>query len=71
MHQNSGNLATARREDLLKINLGELPYFRALLRAVESRFYSDLRIENPVLDVGCGDGHFAKVDFFSNSINRC
>jgi len=49
-------------DDLLWQHLRELPAFRALLRAVEGRFYQDLLpLEGPVLDVGCGDGHFASV----------
>jgi SAM-dependent methyltransferase len=50
--------------DLLWQHLEELPAFRALLRAVEARFYQDLLpLQEPVLDVGCGDGHFASVTF--------
>ena len=43
--------------------LRELPAFRALLRAVEARFYADLPLRRPVLDLGCGDGHFASAAF--------
>jgi SAM-dependent methyltransferase len=51
-------------DDLLWRHLKDLPAFRALLRAVEARFYQDLLpLEEPVLDVGCGDGHFASVAF--------
>lgn len=58
-------------EDLLWKQLQELPAFRGLLRAVEARFYVDgppgsknrLPLPRPVLDVGCGDGHFASVTF--------
>jgi SAM-dependent methyltransferase len=49
--------------DFLKKNLAELPYFRALLRAVESRFYLKIDLQNPVLDLGCGDGHFVISTF--------
>lgn len=49
--------------DFLKKNLADLPYFRALLRAVESRFYQNENLGSPVLDLGCGDGHFALVTF--------
>lgn len=42
-------------------NLSALPYFRGLLRAVEARFYQDLVLKEPILDLGCGDGHFASV----------
>jgi SAM-dependent methyltransferase len=50
-------------KDLLRLHLRELPYFRALLRAVESRFYQDYALPQPVYDVGCGDGHFASLTF--------
>ena len=51
-------------DDLLWQHLKELPAFRALLRAVEARFYQDwLPLDEPVLDLGCGDGHFASVAF--------
>jgi SAM-dependent methyltransferase len=50
-------------KDYLWLNLKDLPYFRALLRAVEARFYQDLDLPGPVLDIGCGDGHFASVAF--------
>lgn len=50
--------------DFLWLHLQELPAFRALLRAVEARFYQDLLpLQEPVLDLGCGDGHFAAVAF--------
>ncbi|MEN6482237.1 MAG: class I SAM-dependent methyltransferase [Anaerolineaceae bacterium] len=49
--------------DFLWRHLKDLPYFRALLRAVESRFYQDYDLPSPVLDLGCGDGHFASVTF--------
>lgn len=51
-------------DDFLWRHLKDLPAFRALLRAVEARFYQSLLpLEEPVLDVGCGDGHFASVAF--------
>jgi SAM-dependent methyltransferase len=43
--------------------LRQLPAFRALLRAVETDFYQDLPMPRPVLDLGCGDGHFADATF--------
>jgi SAM-dependent methyltransferase len=49
--------------DLLWRNLVGLPAFRALLRAVEARFYQDLPLPEPTLDLGCGDAHFASVTF--------
>ncbi|MEZ0395437.1 MAG: class I SAM-dependent methyltransferase [Anaerolineales bacterium] len=49
--------------DLLFLHLRDLPYFRALLRAVEAQFYQDLDLPSPTLDLGCGDGHFASLTF--------
>lgn len=43
--------------------LTELPAFRALLRSVEADFYQELPMPSPILDLGCGDGHFAQVTF--------
>jgi len=48
------------RDELLWQHICDLPAFRALLRAAEGRIYQPmLPLEEPVLDVGCGDGHFA------------
>ncbi len=49
--------------DLLTRNLLDLPAFRGLLRAVEARFYHDIELPGPVLDLGSGDAHFAEVTF--------
>jgi SAM-dependent methyltransferase len=49
--------------DLLWLHVRELPYFRAMLRAIESSFYDQLDFPGPVLDVGCGDGHFTQIAF--------
>ena len=55
------------KDDLLWRQLKTVPAFRALLRAVESRFYRQLQqqglIQEPLLDLGCGDGHFAQMTF--------
>ncbi len=50
-------------KDFLYLHTRDLPYFRGLLRAVESGFYQDLDLPEPTLDVGCGDGHFAELTF--------
>ena len=50
-------------DDLLWRQLKTVPAFRALLRAVEARFYRHIDLPEPVLDVGCGDGHFAQMAF--------
>lgn len=51
------------KKDYFFIQLLELPYFRALLRAVEAPYYEDFELPGPVLDIGCGDGHFATLIF--------
>jgi ubiquinone/menaquinone biosynthesis C-methylase UbiE len=50
-------------KDFLWLNLRELPYFRAMLRAVEAQFYQEFELAAPTLDLGCGDGHFALITF--------
>lgn len=57
--------AVARRSgiDFLYRHVRDLPYFRGLLRAVESTFYQDLSLPSPVYDLGCGDGVFASLTF--------
>lgn len=50
-------------KDYLWLHLRELPYFRGLLRAIEATFYHGLEFPGPVIDLGCGDGHFAQVVF--------
>lgn len=61
--QQSDLQSDCKSKDYLWLNLKDLPYFRALLRAVEARFYQDLELPGPVLDIGCGDGHFATIAF--------
>lgn len=60
--------APPESRDYLWNQLCELPYFRALLRAVESRYYQDLPVVSPVLDLGSGDGSFA-VQTFARSVD--
>jgi SAM-dependent methyltransferase len=50
-------------KEYLWVNLRDLPYFRALLRAVEARTYDGIDLPSPILDLGCGDGHFASIAF--------
>jgi SAM-dependent methyltransferase len=49
--------------DFLRPHLEDLPYFRALLRAVEARLMRQVELPPPTLDIGSGDGHFASVAF--------
>jgi SAM-dependent methyltransferase len=46
-------------DDLLWRNISELPYFRGFLRAVEGSYYQKFQLSEPILDLGCGDGHFS------------
>ncbi len=52
-----------KEQDFLYLHVRDLPFFRALLRSVESAYYQDLDLPEPLLDVGCGDGHFAQITF--------
>ncbi|NPA27081.1 MAG: class I SAM-dependent methyltransferase [Chloroflexi bacterium] len=54
---------TETPDALLWRHLQTLPAFRALLRAAEATFYQRVALPRPVLDVGCGDGHFAAHTF--------
>lgn len=54
---------SSNEKDFLFLHTRDLPYFRALLRAVESHFYQNIDLPSPTLDVGCGDGHFAQLTF--------
>ncbi len=54
----------------MKFNTGILPSYLSLApiplafeRYLEARIYEDCTFERPILDVGCGDGLFAKVVF--------
>lgn len=55
------NKDTTNSKDYLWLHLKELPYFRAILRAVEARQYQSFHLEHPILDLGCGDGHFVTI----------
>lgn len=51
------------KKDFIFPHIRDVPYFRALLRAVEATYYQDFDLPSPTLDVGCGDGHFASLIF--------
>ncbi len=58
-----GEAVPTTGKDYLWLHLRVLPYFRSLMRSVEARFYSDIELPMPTLDIGSGDGHFASVAF--------
>lgn len=65
MEDNAGAMKTFNPApspaDILWTQLSALPAFRALIRAQEARLFIQLgNLPRPLLDVGCGDGHFAQ-----------
>ena len=48
---------------LLARHLVDVPPHRALVRSIESVLMGDVALRAPVLDVGCGDGHFAATAY--------
>lgn len=63
LHQHLPIEAQNAHKDHLWMQISSLPYFRGLLRAVEGRFYENIDLPAPTLDLGCGDGHFASLVF--------
>ena len=49
--------------DYLAEQLRDMAPHRAILRAVECEFMSKVPLTPPVLDIGCGDGHFASIAY--------
>jgi SAM-dependent methyltransferase len=49
--------------DFLAMHLASMAPHRALLRAVECKLMSRVTLVHPVLDIGCGDGHFASIAY--------
>lgn len=54
---------TPERRDFLYAYLDQAPIALALMRAVECDHLARLPFPRPILDVGCGDGTFARVLF--------
>ena len=51
-------------QDILWQHLSQLPAFRALIRAIEHRLILETGpLPQPLLDIGCGDGHFGQAVF--------
>lgn len=49
--------------DYLVEQLKDMAPHRAILRAVECRFMGQVPLTPPILDIGCGDGHFASIAY--------
>ncbi|MEA4810952.1 MAG: class I SAM-dependent methyltransferase [Anaerolineaceae bacterium] len=54
-------LSSADLDQICKNQLFSLPYFRAMFRSCEQKFYEEQDIPEPVLDIGAGDGHFCQA----------
>lgn len=61
--QNPPTVSLPEQDELLWAHITELPYFRSITRTVEAGFFRAIELPAPVLDVGCGDGHFATAAF--------
>jgi len=55
--------ADPESDRILRAHLREMPFHRVIMRSIEARILSKVHFPRPVLDVGCGDGHFASVLF--------
>ena len=59
--------AEERTERILRAHLREMPLHRVLIRTIEARILSEVELLRPILDVGCGDGHFGSTIFPSGA----
>jgi SAM-dependent methyltransferase len=50
-------------ERILRAHLREMPFHRVIMRSIEARILSEVPFPRPILDIGCGDGHFGSVLF--------
>lgn len=55
--------SSATHRDFLVEQLKTVPAFRAMLRSIEARMIASLELPRPILDLGCGDGDFARAAF--------
>lgn len=56
------DVASAPR-DFLALHLESMAPHRAILRSIEAKLMSAVPLVHPVLDIGCGDGHFASIAY--------
>lgn len=61
-------LSKEQIERICEQQLYHLPYFRAMLRAVEQSFYEGVELTEPIYDLGAGDGHFAWALFDGQAV---
>jgi SAM-dependent methyltransferase len=54
---------SGEQRDYLAPHLASMAPHRAILRSVEARLMAQVPLVHPVLDIGCGDGHFASIAF--------
>ena len=55
------------QDDIFTKHLTTLPAFRALLRSIEARMVMEFDFLEPILDFGCGDGHFGHISLVRGS----
>ncbi|MDP6586882.1 MAG: hypothetical protein QF535_19655, partial [Anaerolineales bacterium] len=55
------------QDDIFTRHLRATPAFRALLRSIEARMIMQFEFPEPVLDFGCGDGHFGCMSLKSGA----
>src|SRR5690606_20303064 len=48
---------------IVRQHLATVPVHRALIRSAEARLFIQTELFHPLLDIGCGDGHFASMVF--------
>ncbi len=58
-----------QQRNFLHAYLDQAPVSLALMRAVECRHLSTLCFKRPILDIGCGDGTFARILFNGVSVD--
>ena len=52
-----------RAEEILRAHLREMPLHRVIMRTIEAGILAEVPFPRPILDIGCGDGHFGSVIF--------
>jgi SAM-dependent methyltransferase len=53
----------SRAEGILRAHLREMPLHRVIMRTIEARILMEVPLPGPILDIGCGDGHFGSILF--------